>query len=50
MLEDGLMFSEACGLLMGKYDSNLRTWASYGDYDRLKMVQQLIQCVWMSIQ
>jgi inhibitor of KinA sporulation pathway (predicted exonuclease) len=40
MLEDAPDFSEACGLLMGKYESSERTWASYGDYDRLKMMQQ----------
>ncbi len=40
MLADAPSFSEACGLLMGKYESSERTWASYGDYDRLKMVQQ----------
>lgn len=40
MLENGLAFSEACELLMEKFESDRRTWASYGDYDRLKMIQQ----------
>jgi inhibitor of KinA sporulation pathway (predicted exonuclease) len=40
MLADAPGFSEACGLLVETYDSNQRTWASYGDYDRLKVMQQ----------
>lgn len=40
MLADGLSFAEACALLVEKFDSGRRTWASYGDYDRIKLMQQ----------
>jgi inhibitor of KinA sporulation pathway (predicted exonuclease) len=40
MLASGLSFAEACTLLMEEFDSGRRTWASYGDYDRIKMRQQ----------
>ena len=40
MLADGLRFQDACALLMEEYQSHQRTWASYGDYDRLKMMAQ----------
>lgn len=40
MLEDGLSFIEACALLTEKFDSAHRTWASYGDFDRIKFQQQ----------
>jgi len=40
MLEDGLGFADACMLLREEYQSQRRTWASYGDYDRLKFMQQ----------
>ena len=40
MLADGLPFAESCTLLAEKFDSRQRTWASFGDYDRIKMMQQ----------
>ena len=40
MLEDAPSFRQACRLLREKYHSERRTWASYGDYDRLMMAQQ----------
>lgn len=40
MLADAPSFWEACRLLREKYQSHRRTWASYGDYDRLMMAQQ----------
>ena len=43
MLADGLTFGEACDLLCEEYCSNLRTWASYGDYDRLQFSNQCEQ-------
>ncbi len=44
MLADGMGFADACALLREEYQSHRRTWASYGDYDRL---QFLAQCeVW----
>lgn len=40
MLADGMHFTEACNLLREEYQSYQRTWASYGDYDRLQFVKQ----------
>lgn len=40
MLADGIRFSEACSLLKEEYHSQARTWASYGDYDRLQFIKQ----------
>ena len=40
MLKDGLSFSDACSLLQDEYQSHQRTWASYGDYDRLQFLEQ----------
>ena len=40
MLVDGMLFSEACQLLKAEYQSHRRTWASYGDYDRLQFIRQ----------
>jgi inhibitor of KinA sporulation pathway (predicted exonuclease) len=40
MLADGMHFTEACDLLREEYQSHQRTWASYGDYDRLQFVKQ----------
>ena len=40
MLEGGLSFTEACALLVERFDSTRRTWASYGDFDRIKFRQQ----------
>ena len=40
MLADAPVFSEACQLLCEEYQSHRRTWASYGDYDRLMLAQQ----------
>jgi inhibitor of KinA sporulation pathway (predicted exonuclease) len=40
MLADGYTFAEACELLRAEYRSHQRTWASYGDYDRLQFAAQ----------
>jgi inhibitor of KinA sporulation pathway (predicted exonuclease) len=40
MLADGMHFADACDLLREAYGSHQRTWASYGDYDRLQFVKQ----------
>lgn len=40
MLAEGQAFSSACNLLVTAYLSNVRTWASYGDYDREKFQSQ----------
>ncbi len=40
MLAGGMDFKDACMLLMEEYQSNQRTWASYGDYDRLQLMAQ----------
>ena len=40
MLSDGLTFTAACKLLENDYQSKNRTWASYGDYDRLQFQAQ----------
>ena len=40
MLEGGVSFREACSLLVEQFDSTHRTWASYGDFDRVKLLQQ----------
>ena len=40
MVADGLHFTEACQLLREEYSAHQRTWASYGDYDRLQFKQQ----------
>lgn len=40
MLADGMGLADACALLEEEYDSHRRTWASYGDYDRLQLLAQ----------
>ncbi len=40
MLEGGITLVDACSLLAEQYDSTHRTWASYGDFDRIKLMQQ----------
>lgn len=40
MLSAGMRFEAACALLADNYRSHERTWASYGDYDRLKFQSQ----------
>ena len=40
MLANGLTFAAACELLENDYQSKNRTWASYGDYDRLQFQAQ----------
>ena len=40
MLAGAPSFGVACALLIEQYDSPRCTWASYGDYDRIKMMQQ----------
>ncbi len=36
----GITLVDACSLLAEQYDSTHRTWASYGDFDRIKLMQQ----------
>lgn len=43
MLSDGLDFADACTLLQEEYNAHQRTWASYGDYDRLQFIKQCEQ-------
>jgi len=43
MLADGIDFAAACTLLREEYRSHQRTWASYGDYDRLQFLKQCEQ-------
>lgn len=43
MLTDGIDFAAACTLLREEYRSHQRTWASYGDYDRVQFVKQCEQ-------
>jgi len=40
ILTDGMNFGDACALLEEEYQSHRRTWASYGDYDRLQFLAQ----------
>jgi len=40
MLTDGLDFTGACALLEVEYQAAQRTWASYGDYDRMQFLKQ----------
>jgi len=40
MLAGGMTFQEACLLLQEEYTSERRTWASYGDYDRIAFMSQ----------
>lgn len=40
ILAEGMDFKDACTLLVEEYQSNRRTWASYGDYDRLQFMAQ----------
>ncbi len=40
MLVGGTTFEAACALLLDDYRSQERTWASYGDYDRLQFQSQ----------
>ncbi|MFU8827085.1 MAG: exonuclease domain-containing protein [Brevefilum sp.] len=40
MVANGVSFAEACQLLQEEYRSFQRTWASYGDYDRLQFSKQ----------
>jgi inhibitor of KinA sporulation pathway (predicted exonuclease) len=46
MLKNAPSLREACQLLQEKYHSDRRTWASYGDYDRIMLTQQ---CQEMSV-
>lgn len=36
----GISFEEACDILKKKYKTHLRTWGSYGDYDRTMFEKQ----------
>ena len=36
----GVSFDRACRILRRKYRAGMRTWASYGDYDRHQFVRQ----------
>jgi len=40
MLKYAPSLREACRLLQEKYHSDRRTWASYGDYDRIMLAKQ----------
>jgi len=40
MLEDGLDLADACAVLQDEYLSETRTWASFGDYDRMMLQSQ----------
>lgn len=40
MLKNAPSLRQACRLLQEKYLSGRRTWASYGDYDRIMLTQQ----------
>lgn len=40
MLENGINFADACKILKEEYHSHQRTWASYGDYDRIQFMKQ----------
>ena len=40
ILEAGIAFKDACMILQTDYYSLERTWASYGDYDRLQFTRQ----------
>jgi inhibitor of KinA sporulation pathway (predicted exonuclease) len=40
MLKNAPSLREACRLLQEKYHSDRRTWASYGDYDRIMLAKQ----------
>jgi inhibitor of KinA sporulation pathway (predicted exonuclease) len=39
-VEAGLSLEEACRILREEYDGRKRLWASYGDYDRIKLQQE----------
>jgi inhibitor of KinA sporulation pathway (predicted exonuclease) len=39
-VEQGISFEQACTLLRDEYALKLRTWASYGDYDRRQFERQ----------
>lgn len=34
MVDEGVTFAKACGILRNEYFTRRRVWASYGDYDR----------------
>ncbi len=40
MLNEGVSFPGGCAVLKDEYQSHQRTWASYGDYDRLQFMKQ----------
>lgn len=39
-VEAGMEFAEACEVLSERYRGRQRTWASYGDYDRIQLENQ----------
>jgi inhibitor of KinA sporulation pathway (predicted exonuclease) len=39
-VEQGVAFAEACKILVKKFNSSERTWASYGEYDRTMFEEQ----------
>lgn len=39
-VDAGISFEEACQVLIREYNSRNRTWASYGDYDRIQLQAQ----------
>lgn len=40
MVDEGIVFSEACELLRKEYKTHERAWASWGDYDRKMFAAQ----------
>lgn len=41
-VDEGVTFSEACSYMKEKYNTQMRTWASYGDYDRTMFQEQCL--------
>lgn len=39
-VDQGISFAQACQILRSEYATKLRTWASYGDYDRRQFERQ----------
>lgn len=39
-VDKGVSFSEACRMLTKEFDSKLRTWGSWGDYDRAQFERE----------
>lgn len=39
-IDNGVSFEEACYILQKEYNSKEKTWASYGDFDRIQFERQ----------